>query len=191
VVKVASKSTLRKLAGIVASVAALTLAFSGYVALVYYGTLDLGADWIVELEFGQWIAFFVLVLSVLLALLIILLVIRPRDDVAPTAASDGQFVDITCAHCGKEYKVEDDGTRPLYHACPHCGNEASIEPEEGTMTALSEEDLVPGMVRETSEGKKELILRCSNCRHVFPVDYTEDRPLYSTCPNCSKKGVLN
>jgi predicted nucleic acid-binding Zn-ribbon protein len=95
-------------------------------------------------------------------------------------------IEVTCEHCGREYVISDTGERPLYHACPHCGHSDVLD--DGEVEA--EEELVPGTIRETPTGERELILRCTNCQHVFPTPYTDERPLYAYCPSCGRKGVL-
>ncbi len=177
----------KKTAGILFGIGVFLLLFSAYVALVYRGDIDAGAGWVIALSFQAWIVtFFVLLL--LLAIIMLMLVLsgeQPAREPAPEAE-----LDVTCENCARSYVVTDTGDRPLYHSCPYCGHSDAYDEEADVVEAEPEEDLVPGTIRETPEGDRELILRCSNCRHVFPTAYTDDRPLYAFCPKCGKKGVL-
>ena len=187
---------LRRLAVILFSVSILALIASAYVSTVYAGNLDTGAEFIVNLSFGEWVATFFATIALMLVLMLFLYAAAPRmvDEVAPMAgaAPSGTEIVLTCAQCRQSYTVPDGGERPLYHACPHCGHSDVVgeAPLDGPIELPEPAPLVPGTIRTTAEGHREMVLRCTACHDVFTNEYSERRPLYAVCPNCGKRGVL-
>src|SRR5688572_14788992 len=106
----------RRAAAFVFTLALLTLLMSIYVALVYHGDFSEGAEWVVSLDFGEWIALFAIVLSVLFLILLILFAASRQTG----EESRNPDLQVECAQCHKSYVIEDTGQRPLYHVCPHC-----------------------------------------------------------------------
>lgn len=179
----------KKTAGILMAIGAVLLLFSAYIALVYHGSIDAGASWVIALSFQAWIVTFFIIFLILALILVVLLVAGGEAEREQRPEEEPE-IDVTCANCARSYVVTDTGDRPLYHSCPYCGHSDAYDETPEVVEAEPEEELVPGTIRETPEGERELILRCSDCRHVFPTAYTDDRPLYAYCPNCGKKGVL-
>ena len=191
----------RGLAGAVFTFAILATAFSGYVALVYHGDVDAGAEWVVEIAFGTWIAIFAIALAACFLALILLFVLpeRQAQPGAPQPAmSTLEDVRLTCTNCQQDYIITDTGERPLMHICPHCGFQGVLEGEPSPMPAAAPTDATvaqagPGSIVERSVGgetKRFMVLRCGNCRTNFETEYSDARPLVTVCTNCGRRGIL-
>jgi predicted flap endonuclease-1-like 5' DNA nuclease/Zn finger protein HypA/HybF involved in hydrogenase expression len=192
----------RRAATFIFTLTLLTLLASIYVALVYHGDFDQGAEWIVNLNFGEWIAIFAVALAVLFLILLILFVASNQS----MREAQNPELQVECAQCHKAYVIEDTGQRPLYHVCPHCtytnvlgeGQQAPIaEPivaPETTMPATSAQvEETEEQVIEREEGgvmRKFLVLRCGACSTQFETPYSAERPLITACGNCGRKGIL-
>lgn len=183
---------------------------SGYIALVYHGDLDAGAELVIALDFGVWIAIFsvaeaALMVGLLLIFLVPLQVPAPApEEAAAEAPPPLPELYVTCAQCSQSYTVPDSGERPLTHLCPNCGKEnvteapvVEAQPEpEVPMEDVDAEPETPGIqptiVRHRVKGKlqKFLVLKCGNCQTQFETPYTEERPLITQCTNCGRKGIL-
>lgn len=196
--------TARSLGSVLFGLAAILLLFSAYVALVYHGDVDEGAKWVVDsFTFEEWIIGFLIGLGVLFLLILVVLAIPV------SRAAQANQLQVNCANCSRVYAVADSGERPLYHTCPHCGYtdqtggnpemttppnaEPIPEPTPGAAVAAEADQSWQPQVVEREEGgerKKYLVLKCGNCFTNFEVNYSTDRPLYTTCSNCGRKGVL-
>lgn len=197
--------------------AALAVALlSGYIALVYHGDFDAGAELVTAVDFGVWIAIFSVTETLfMLALLVVLLLpiqaplpLPEEPLVAPSPPQPELYV--TCAHCSQGYTVPDPGQRPLNHICPHCGREnvteppvveAEPEPQPPAEPEVQMEDvdaepetpgIQPSVVRHRVKGKlqKFLVLKCGNCQKQFETPYSEERPLITECTHCGRRGIL-
>lgn len=197
--------TARTMGGILLGIASLVLLFSVYVALVYHGDVDEGAEWVVDtFTFNEWIVGFLVVLGILLVLLVVLFLIPASRSQQPAE------LQVTCANCSRAYAVADSGERPLYHTCPHCGytDQTGGNPEANTppdaepipeptpapdvVSTSSSEAGQPEVIEREEGGRRKrfLVLKCGSCFTNFEVPYSTGRPLYTTCSNCGRKGVL-
>lgn len=195
--------TARTFGGLLFGLAAILLLFSAYIALVYHGDVDEGAGWVVDtFTFEEWIIGFLIALGVILLLILILMAVPVSKPLAENQ------LQVTCGNCSRVYAVADTGERPLYHTCPHCGYtdqtggnpeantppdaEPIPEPSPAPAAAAAPEAWQPQVVEreEGGEMKKFLVLKCGNCYTNFEVPYSTERPLYTQCSNCGRKGVL-
>jgi predicted nucleic acid-binding Zn-ribbon protein len=186
------RHTARKTAGVFFALAILVLLFSGYVALVYHGDIDVGAEQVVAITFGAWIAAFAILLAVIFLVLLILFLARVETP-ATEQPLVGNEVTINCRDCHKDYVITDTGERPLLHACPHCGFTDQYPPvdETATVEAVAEGTPVPADFGMGAPGSPEaLVIHCTSCGTNFEVGYTEDRPLVLNCSHCGKRGIL-
>lgn len=186
------RQTARRTAAIFFGIAVLVLLCSAYIALVYHGDLDAGAEQVVLMTFGGWIALFVVILAVVFLILLILFLARVETPVAEQSLV-GTEVTINCRDCHKDYVITDTGERPLLHACPHCGFTDQYPPsiEPATVEAVPEGTPVPADFGIAEPGNPEaLVVHCTSCGTNFDTAYTEERPLVLTCSNCGRRGIL-
>jgi predicted nucleic acid-binding Zn-ribbon protein len=185
-------TTARRVAGLFFSLAILIVLASAYVALIYHGDLDAGADAIVNaMSFGGWIAVFALLLAFCFLVLFILFLMRVERP-ATERPLLGNEITITCRDCSKSYVITDTGERPLMHACPHCGFTDEYPPAtEATAEAVPAGEHVPEEFGLGTPAKPEaLVIHCTSCGTNFETPYTTERPLVTNCANCGRRGIL-
>lgn len=186
------RNAARRTAGIVFSIAIFLVLLSAYVALVYHGDISVGAEQVVKLTFGGWIALFAVLLALLFLILVILFLVRVETPAAEQPLV-GTEVTINCRDCHRDYVITDTGERPLLHACPHCGFTDQYPPVEETVTAeqVPQGQTVPSDFGMGAPGRPEaLVVHCTSCGTNFETNYTEERPLVLSCTNCGKRGIL-
>ncbi len=108
---------------------------------------------------------------------------------------------VKCPKCKDIFITEDDGTRPIILKCETCGARGIIrtppepeeEPEEEgddnkTDESEAEEDAAQkGDDEPEEELKRKPIIKCPNCRELFPADVDAGE---IECPSCGTKGSI-
>lgn len=129
---------------------------------------------------------------------------------APAAPSGLPAITLRCGDCGTVFDVTDTGERPLYHTCPGCGAEgvlkepapttaaatpAAPEPERSPYappppTQSAAPLSSPPPAAPAPAAVRKLKLRCGNCKQVFSIEDTGERPLRRPCPYCARMGEI-
>lgn len=186
------RQTARRAAAVFFVLAMLVVLLSAYVALVYHGDIDLGAEQVVQITFGGWIAVFAVLLAIIFVILLVLFSLRVETP-ATEQPLVGTEVTINCRDCHRDYVITDTGERPLLHACPHCGFTDQYPPADEPVTAepMLQGQTVPADFGLGAAGRPEaLVVHCTSCGSNFETNYTEERPLVLNCTNCGKRGIL-
>lgn len=157
--------------------ACLVMAVAVYIGLVWHGDISSGSEWVIGIDFYAWVILF----SLILALTVAFLVLLYRRAGAPAPASLGALP-IECTNCATRFDVQDTGVRPLDYTCPQCGTAGSWTAEPVPMPGAG-----PAGVGASEEA---LLVKCTNCGKPFELPFSDKRPIFGSCPNCGKRGIL-
>jgi PKD repeat protein len=125
-----------------------------------------------------------------------------KEEEKPPKPPEVKKLPVKCPKCKDIFITEDDGTRPIILKCETCGVSGIIRtpPEPEPEPEPEEEE---GEDKETEESKEEgdnkpeeepeeelkrkPIIKCPNCRELFPADVDAGE---IECPNCGTKGSI-
>ena len=121
---------------------------------------------------------------------------QPAPESAPIATTP--TITLRCGDCGTVFDVPDNGERPLYHTCPGCGAEGilrDVPAIEAPPTPVApapppKPEPVAAPAPASAPVIRKLKLRCGNCKEVFAIEDTGERPLRRPCPYCSRMGEI-
>lgn len=103
----------------------------------------------------------------------------------PEEAAKPKQIRIKCPSCGKIFRSEDSGERPLHINCKHCGASGMIETVPGDEDEKEVEEAPP---EEEEEAPDPIPIVCPSCSGLFELTEVTDT---AKCPHCGVEGELD